>query len=306
MPSLPHSLQEKTDFERGITHTPTISSRSRALAEKAEKRDGSAGSGIFERLYSDANKRRINLEVQKVEAELCELSLLEQPLSSARSAQSLVSAPDNRPSLYEEALERRERRELRERAERERESRMCSGGLGVDARSREMGKDRIKRELVGVLEDQGVSSEGVVRYRSLLGGLESLVDFAAVSSELADMTTEEREVLCDRCTRPREPYNPKPFNPCPKSQIPHPGAGHLLGAGRGRVLLLAMPSLTWSSRSLGGGRGGWTRPRPRRWARWETPPNPKPQYPKPDPHRKLSISRTSISRCMAASLDSPS
>ena len=192
-------LEEKTRAEQGITYTPSISERSRELAGKRE--GCGANGGIFSRLYTDAGRRRINLEVQQIEAEI-ELSQL-----LALQKQTLVpgpsphrpNVPSDRPSLYDDAEARRERRDAEARAEREREARERAGGVGVDAKSRKMAKDRVAKECLEVLEGAGVVSGDKVTYSGLLDGIESMVDFAAVSPELAGMTREEREVLCDRC-----------------------------------------------------------------------------------------------------------
>ena len=109
-----------------------------------------------------------------------------------------MSDGPGRISLHDEAeLRRVRKRFLEEQAAAGEDA--ARNAPKMDLRSELLSRERLRRDCRQILDAwEVVDKEGQVHYDGFFRAVDRLVDFAVVSEDLDGLSTEEKEVLCDR------------------------------------------------------------------------------------------------------------
>jgi hypothetical protein len=109
-----------------------------------------------------------------------------------------VSDGPGRFSLHDEAELRQVRKRFLENQALAREA-AARNTPKIDLRSEHLSRERLRRDCRHILDVwEVVDREGKVHYDGFFQAVDRLVDFSLVSEDLEGVSTEEKEVLCDR------------------------------------------------------------------------------------------------------------
>jgi hypothetical protein len=136
----------------------------------------------------------------KVESQLRVLDLASRPPTKSPREPRTPGALDGpgRFSLHDEAeLRRMRKRFLEEQAAAGEDA--ARNAPKMDLRSEHLSRERLRRDCRQILDAwEVVDKEGRVHYDGFFQAVDRLVDYALVSEDLERLSTEEKEVLCDR------------------------------------------------------------------------------------------------------------